>query len=104
MNECELGSSDGVHCDTCDWDVFPESCLERSGTEAVRIVGKTYSPWWLIVLLSLVEVLAIALVVYLCFVLRKKKALLREKQEKDAIEERRRECFLELKKELYSEQ
>lgn len=101
VSECELGSSDGVHCDTCDWDVFPQSCLERSGTEVVRITEKTYSPWWLIALLSIVEVLAIALTVYLCVTLRKKKELLREKQEKDAIEERRRACFLELKKELY---
>ena len=40
VSECELGSSDGVYCDTCDWDTFPESCLKRSGAEAVRITER----------------------------------------------------------------
>ena len=88
-----MGSSDGVHCDTCDWDTFPEACLKRSGAEAVRLPEKQKAPLWLIVLLSAIEVIAIAVGVYLSIVLRKKRVLLREKQERDEIEARRRECF-----------
>lgn len=73
VSECEMGSSDGVHCDTCDWDVFPESCLERSGTEVVRIGGKTRDPWGLIVVFSLIEVAVIVVIVHMCRELRKKK-------------------------------